>query len=277
MYAQHFVQGAYIVLLFTLVFFVVLSALLFIILRKEIISSLGREKEGAAWSHAILLAQEDERARISRELHDIVLQDLRFLSLNMHKIAKIEDAPERKKHCAEAASHLSDLVGRVRTTCDYLVPPSFRLQELSNALRNLCIDFNKRTGIECHADIVEAPAAAALDSKVQLQIFRIIQEALVNVEKHARAGKATVMFHHDADGRIYAGVFDDGAGFDCHLYLSGDPQYAVPMKTMGLRGMVERAALLNGELTISSEPGEGTSLRFVIPPQAGIKPLDEGG
>jgi len=265
---QHFATGAYIVLLFTLIFFVALSAVLLIILKKEITSSLGREKEGTAWSHAVLLAQEDERSRISRELHDTVVQDLRYLSLNMHKIAAIEEAPDRKKHCAETASHLSDLIRRVRTTCDYLVPPSFRFQELSNALRNLCIDFNKRTGIECHADIAEAPGAASLDSKKQLQIFRIVQEALVNVEKHARAGKATVMFHHDADGRILIGVFDDGEGFDSSRYLSGDPQYTALVKTMGLRGMTERAALLNGDLTISSEPGEGTSLRLVISPQA---------
>ena len=274
---QHFATGAYIVLLFTLIFFVALSAVLLIILKKEITSSLGREKEGTAWSHAVLLAQEDERSRISRELHDTVVQDLRYLSLNMHKIAAIEEAPERKEHCAEAASHLLDLVRRVRDTCDYLVPPSFRFQELSNALRHLCIGFSKRTGIECHADIAEAPAAVSLDSQKQLQIFRIIQEALVNVEKHARAGKATVMFHHDADGRILVGVFDDGEGFDSRLYLSGDPQYATSVKTMGLRGMTERAALLNGEFSISSEPGEGTSIRLVISPQTSIKRQGEAG
>jgi len=200
--AQHFATGAYIVLLFALVFFVVLSAVLIFFLKKELGRSLGREREGAAWSRAALLAQEDERARISRELHDTVAQDLRYLSLEVGKIGNIGETAARKKRCDDAAKLLLELIRRVRATCDYLVPPNFRFQGLPDALRHLCLDFGRRTGIECGADIIGDFAPGSFDAKKQLQVFRIMQEALVNVERHAKAAKVTVMYHRDAGGSV---------------------------------------------------------------------------
>ena len=94
----------------------------------------------------------------------------------------------------------------------------------------------------------------------------------MNVERHAKAAKVTVMYHRNADGSIHAGVFDDGAGFDLRGFAPPGNAACNPATTkMGIRGMKERAAFLNGELEISSEPGEGTSLRLVIP-RAGARP-----
>jgi len=265
---QHFATGAYIVLLCALVFFVAVAMFFIFRLKKELRRSIGREKERAAWSHAVLLAQEDERKRISRELHDTVAQDLRYLSLEMGRIGKTLEADERNKRCAEAAALLLDIIRRVRVTCANLVPPNFQLQGLPDALRNLCLDFGKRTGIECRTDIIDGSDPGSMDDKEQLQIFRIIQEALANVENHAKAGKVSVMFHRDAGGNVHAGVFDDGAGFDSQGFTHpGGAVYNVPMTMMGIRGMHERAAILNGSLEIASEPGEGTSLRLAIPPE----------
>jgi len=268
--AQHFAAGAYIILLIALVFFIGLSAVLIFALNRKLKSTLGREGKGAAYSRAVLLAQEDERARISRDLHDTIAQDLRGLSLQLAAIGKAVGEKEREELRA-AAAQLLTLVDKVRITCNHLVPPSFRFQGIQDALLHLCHDFGKRTGIECRADIAEGPGAGSeagtIDEKMQVQIYRIIQEALTNVAKHARAAEVSVMYRLGADGSIRAGVFDDGAGFT----PAGHAAYNGPIKTMGIRGMEERAAMLKGKLEITSEPGAGTSLRLVIPPERGPK------
>jgi len=272
--AQHFATGAYIILLIALVFFIALSATLIFALNRKLKSTLGREGKGAAYSRAVLLAHEDERARISRDLHDTIAQDLRGLSLQLTAIGKAVGEKEREELRA-ASAQLLTLVDRVRITCNHLVPPNFRFLGIQDALSHLCYDFGKRTGIECRADIAEGPAADAIDEKMQLQIYRIIQEALTNVAKHAQAAEVTVMYRRGADGSIRVGVFDDGAGFDATDFTPA--AYNGPIKTMGIRGMEERAAILKGKLDITSEPGMGTSLRLVIPPERGPKerPNDE--
>ena len=102
--AQHFAAGAYIILLIALVFFIGLSAVLIFALNRKLKSTLGREGKGAAYSRAVLLAQEDERARISRDLHDIIAQDLRGLSLQLTAIGKAVGEKEREELRAASAS-----------------------------------------------------------------------------------------------------------------------------------------------------------------------------
>ncbi|MCL2193590.1 MAG: sensor histidine kinase [Treponema sp.] len=263
--AQHFAVGAYIVLLFAFAISVTASIVLLFILNWKLKWLVGREQEMAAYSWAVLLAQEDERARLSRDLHDTVVQDLRFLVIEVGRIGRMEDAATRKESSTEAAALLSQLLRRVRNTCDYLVPPDFRFRSVQEALGQLCHDFNERTGIACHTDIIEDPEAGVLDKEKRLQIFRIVQEALVNIEKHAGATLVSVIFHRDSDGGVHAGVFDDGRGFN-----QGDiPADNIYRAKLGLRGIRERAEFLGGELAVTSEPGEGTSVRLYIPPVQG--------
>jgi signal transduction histidine kinase len=265
MEAGHYAAGAYFTLIFVLVFFIALTFILIYFLSRELNRSLRREKEGSYFSRAVLLAQEDERARLSRELHDTVAQDLRYLSLEMSKIGKTENTDDREKLCEDAASLHSDLIRKVRDICDYLVPPDFRFQGLSDALRRLCLDFGKRTGIDCRFDINENEKLKSLDEEKQLQIFRIVQEALTNVEKHAQASEAIVMLRCDPNGDISIGVSDDGKGF-IPPAKSALGKYTRRYKGehLGIRGMKERAALLGGNLEVKSEPGEGTLVRFQL-------------
>jgi len=263
--AQHFAAGAYIVLLSAFAVSVAVSIVLLFFLNRKLKWSIVREKESTAYSRAVLLAQEDERARLSRDLHDTVAQDLRFLMVEVGRICRTEDAATRKKSGAEAVALLSLLLRRVRTTCDYLVPPDFRFRSAREALGQLCHNFSERTGIECSVDIAEAPGCGVLTKEKRLQIFRIVQEGLVNIEKHADAALVSVMFRHNADGSVHAGVFDDGRGFSRRDIPGGDAHGT----TLGIRGMHERAALLGGKLELASEPGEGTSLRLSIPPAKG--------
>jgi signal transduction histidine kinase len=258
--AGRFAGAAYFRLLLVFIVFIALTAFVIWVFSRELVSSFRREAEGAVFTRAVLLAQEDERARLSRELHDSVAQDLRYLSLEMNKIGKTEEKTIREKLCAEAASMQAALIRKVRDICDYLVPPDFRFQGLPDALRRLCLDFGKRTGIDCRIDITEDIKIDSLDEEKQLQIFRIVQEALANVEKHAEAKEAIVILHSDGEGNIFTGISDDGRGFDPpgerELYSGAH---------LGIRGMNERAALLGGSLEIKSERGEGTMVRLELP------------
>jgi signal transduction histidine kinase len=260
--AGRFAGAAYFRLLRVFIVFIALTAFVILVFSRELVSSFRREAEGAVFTRAVLLAQEDERSRISRELHDTVAQDLRYLSLEMTKIGKTEEKTAREKLCVEAASMQAALIRKVRDICDYLVPPDFRFQGLPDALRRLCLDFGKRTGIDCRIDIAEDnkidSLINSLNEEKQLQVFRVVQEALANVEKHAEAKEAIVILRCYANG-IYVGVSDDGKGFDPPVkkdIYSG--------ARLGIRGMSERAALLGGDLEIKSERGEGTMVRLEL-------------
>jgi len=268
MEAGHYAAGAYFTLIFVLVFFIALTFILIYFLSRELNRSLRMVKESYNFSRAVLLAQEKERSRLSRELHDTIAQDLRYLSLEMNKIAKTEDSGEREKLCEAAASLQSDLIRKLRTICDYLVPPDFCFTGLPDALRRLCFDFDKRTGIDCRIDISEILSENknldSFDEEKQLQIFRIVQEALTNVEKHAEAKEAIVMLRGDSNGDIFIGISDDGKGFipnDKNISHNAEELKGLHL---GIRGMKERAALLDGIFEIKSEPGEGTFVRFQL-------------
>jgi signal transduction histidine kinase len=261
--AERYAHTAYLRLLLVFIAFIIITALLSLFLYRALSSSLRREAYGSWFSQSFILAQEAERSRLSRELHDTVAQDLRCLLLGMDKIGNCSDREERVKLCTEAAASHSALIRRVRDICDYLVPPDFRFQGIENSLRQLCLDYGKRTGIDCRVEIAEDVDLERLGEDKQLQIFRIIQEALTNVEKHSGATEAIVIIRRGSDNIIRVGISDDGKGFI--------PVVAYDLRTpyedahLGIRGMNERAALLGGSLLIKSEPGEGTLVCLEIP------------
>jgi len=220
-----------------------------------------REEEGSAFSQAVLVAQENERGLLYRELHDTVAQELRCLSLDIVKIGKTDEKAERQKLCAEAAALQSGIQRRVRGLCENLAPPDLDIMELPDALRRLCYNFSERADIECRVNIAKNINLNFLDRDKQLQFFRIVQEALTNVEKHSRAQLAIVILRAEADGGLSVSVSDNGEGFETQGITSGGTH-------LGLRSMRERAALLCGVLTINSGKGEGTMVHLSIPPPA---------
>jgi signal transduction histidine kinase len=223
-----------------------------------------QEAENLAFSRETLIAQEQERERISRELHDTVIQDLRCVSLGIERICRTDDEKEREKLREETTCLQSGLIKRLRDMCYYLVPPDFRLQGIGDALRQLCDDFGEKTGLDCRAAVTKAPVLEAMDMEKQLQIFRIVQESLNNVEKHAQA-KEVVVILQNTGGEIHVGISDDGKGFS--------PSQNLPPLHIGIRGMKSRAAMLGGTLEISSEPGEGTMVQLRLPGENNVKSI----
>ena len=223
-----------------------------------------REEESSSFSRVVLMAQEEERARISRELHDTVVQDVRRLSVEIDKIVKVDERTRREELYAEASVLQTAIAGSLRDICNNLVPLDFGLQGLPDALRRLCFDFDKRTGIVCRMEMAEGTNPGFLDRESQLQVFRIVQEALTNVEKHAKATEAVVALHSETDGNLVIGITDDGVGLKPRAQKDTVGSLPGGMR-MGLRGMNERATLLNGNLIVSGEQKKGTQIRLCVP------------
>jgi len=224
-----------------------------------------REKEGSAFSRAVLIAQEEERGRISRDLHDTVVQDMRQLSKEMDKIVRVDERTEREELYVEASILQTAIAGNLRDICNNLVPMDFDPQGLPDALRRLCLNFAERTGIDCLMEIADGAPPGFPSKEKNLQIFRIVQEALTNVEKHAKATKAIVELRSELNGNIVISITDDGVGLkpkmrkDLMGSLSGGTH-------LGIRGMNERAMLLGGSITINNNQGKGTQVLVRTPP-----------
>ena len=252
--AQRYIASSYFHLLIALMFFIVIIALLIRFLHQSLTISLKMETERAVFSHAYMLAQDDERARISRELHDTIIQDMRFLLLETEKIGNTDEKKEREKLSGKTTSMMADLIRKTREICSNIIPSDFRFSELPDAIQQLCLNFGEKTGIDCRAEIDGNVKLEFLAMEKRLQIFRIIQEALANIEKHAQAKEAIVTMRLQ-NNIVYIGVSDDGKGFNA----SNDKSH------IGIISMKERAVILGGRLRIESESGEGALVCLEIP------------
>jgi signal transduction histidine kinase len=233
------------------------------ILSSKLLKAENRERQSLEFSRETVIAQEQERGRIAKELHDTVVQDLVGLSLKTETMNKKEDAVERGRLCAEVVNDQKELMIRVRDICDNLIPPDFQYRRLEGALQRMCSLFEERTKIECQAIIQDNLQLGSLNFDSQLQCYRIVQECLANIEKHAQATMAPVVIRNSTETELLIIVSDDGKGFQppdrdsCHALKE--------QKHYGLWGIYERAASINGTLTIDSETGEGTTITLRVP------------
>jgi two-component system CheB/CheR fusion protein len=204
----------------------------------------------------LMAAQEEERARISRGLHDEVGQNLMALRLGL-KSLELPPGP-----AATAARGLHALVEKISTELRELAlelrPTALDDLGLVRALRDYLEDWSVRTGIatDFHPRISDEPR---LPSPVETTIFRIVKEVLNNVVKHAMAKSVNVVLEQRAS-QVVAIIEDDGAGFDVRAQA-----LTRNVKHLGLLTIKERAALLDGEVTVESAPGRGTTVFVRLP------------
>jgi signal transduction histidine kinase len=208
-------------------------------------------------SRRLIRAQEDERALLARELHDDVTQRLAVLAIDVSR------AELAAPHGAQAELMRSVHAQLVRLSEDihalaYQLHPSI-LEELGlvEALRAEC-ERRGRQGRLAVATDLESSAVVA-GKEAQLCLFRIAQEALNNVARHAGTGAASVTLRQ-ADGGILLAIHDEGVGFD--------PAFPRQGHSLGLASMHERVQLVNGTLDIESAPGHGTTVVAWVPAQA---------
>ena len=208
----------------------------------------------------ITKAQEEERKRIARELHDETAQDLYALNRELDNF--LRGNAGLSAECADflkgVAGQIKEVLQGVRRFDRDLRPPILDDLGLLSALRWLVDELKGQSGIA--ADITVSGNERRLSAEAELIVFRIVQEALRNVEKHAEASKLKVKVEFD-QGKMKLSISDNGKGFDLGESLAELPRAG----KLGLAGMEERVRLLGGTLKIQSKLGKGTTVEIEIP------------
>lgn len=208
----------------------------------------------------LISAQEEERRRIARELHDEATQSLAALAINLESIA--DSLPQRYQGTREKLDVLKEqaikTLGGIRSLALELRPSALDDLGLSMAVDWYAKDYLGKRGLDVKINAVGGKTK--LPAHTETMLFRIVQEALTNVVKHAEASQVRVELRL-SDLEAIVQVEDNGRGFDAEAALTERGA----RQNLGLHGMAERAALLGGTFSIRSQPGHGTCLRVEIP------------
>jgi signal transduction histidine kinase len=208
-------------------------------------------------SRSLLDVQEKERAALARELHDQLGQSLTALKLNAAALARTLEGPAADRMQQSLAIADQALAG-VRSLALDLRPPQLDQLGLAAALRDAVTRLGDQAGLR--ADFVDRTGGVRLDTTLATVVFRVAQEALTNVSRHAEAKHVVVGLHARA-GELRLLVADDGTGFD---YDAARAQ-AIKGTSMGILGMEERVALAGGRLRVTSRPRKGTRVYATFP------------
>lgn len=227
-----------------------------------LVSSRQRQEE---LSRRLERLQEAERQAIARELHDEFGQTLTALSIHL-QLAMHGDAERQARHLADTQRLVEDLAVRVRRMSLDLRPPMLDdlglLPTLLWYFERIAQQHQLQVTFEQHG------IERRFDPEIESAIFRIVQEALTNVARHAQTNAASVRLWSDAS-TLSAQIEDKGQGFDLDQVLKRH-------SSSGLRGMQERAHLLGGALVIEARPGAGACLTALLPLAARAKPAEQG-
>lgn len=207
----------------------------------------------------ILTAQEDERKRLSRELHDELGQSLTVLKLSLRAAGRhLLEPPEVKEDLGNITLYLDETIEKVRRLSRALCPAILEDLGLAPALKYLVNEFSNHYEINHDFDLVDLDHL--FPKEAQIIIYRIFQESLTNIAKHAQASKVHLAIRQ-AQGAILLEMEDDGQGFEATRILSRSSRE----KGLGLAALNERAKMLGGSLQINSQKGRGTRITCVIP------------
>jgi signal transduction histidine kinase len=211
------------------------------------------ERLDAAMATQRQLAEAGERARIARELHDSISQDLfslRLLAGGLRKAlpagSPLRPQVQTMEHTATATMH------EMQALLLELRPVALADVGLLPALEELCQAYRQRLGVTVDADL----EPMSLSPPAEHAVLRVVQEALANAVKHAQPTQIRLRLHHQ-NGQVEVTVTDDGAGFE--------PAHAEQRHGLGLRLMRQRVAELGGTFQLDSTPGQGTSVRILLP------------
>jgi signal transduction histidine kinase len=219
-------------------------------------------EELSRMSSELLTAQENERLRIARELHDDLGQSLTLIKLKIGLIdINMTEAHQRVKSlCDDASNHVDQAIEGMRRLSRDLCPATIETLGTTIALRKLVEDFNKTGGVRIDADI-ENVDELPLQSGILL--YRIFQEGLNNIIKHSGATSANISLKKN-NGKISIEIKDNGKGLEIDA-IETESRKTEPLATLGLTIMRARIRTLGGVLEIQSKANEGTRLFFAIP------------
>ena len=227
--------------------------------------ALQQQVELRGMSHKILLAQEDERKRISRELHDVIAQTL--VGINVHVAALAHQNSANFDDLQQRIANTQKLVeGSLKIVHQFaleLRPTVLDDLGLIPALQAFLKDFMDTTGIRVSLEI--SSSIEEESESIRTTFYRIVQEALMNVAQHAKASSVQVSIRRLADG-ISLEITTDGHGFEIE-----EVNCPMTRNRLGLLGMKERAEMVGGVFSVNSEPGSPTTLRVMV----GLHPIKQ--
>lgn len=219
------------------------------------------EEERVALLQKIVTSQEDERRRIARDMHDSLGQQLTALRL---KLASMKDGPFVDGRIAESLETLQEMGRRIDSEVNFLVwelrPTILDDLGLVAAIDNYSREWSKHFNIPAEFHAGTFPRSERLNSNIETNLYRITQEALNNVYKHAKARNASIVIEM-RKGELVLVIEDDGVGFE----TDGIGRVQESGRGLGLIGMRERAAIIGGKVEIESAPGKGTTIFVRIP------------
>ena len=207
-----------------------------------------------ALSGRLITAQEDERQRVARELHDDVNQRLALLAIELQ-------SPGAAEHISDTSAKVQELARDVHVIAHHLQPPYLAHHGLARELRAYCAEMSARHGLTVHCRVPEVGVELAAGGS--LALYRVVQEAVQNAVKHGGADEISVELGASPRWASVT-VVDNGRGFD--------PERAQRRRALGIAGMKERMRLVGGWLNIDSAPGAGATVSAWVP----LEPASEG-
>jgi signal transduction histidine kinase len=203
----------------------------------------------------LISAREDARRRLARELHDSFSQRLALISMLAARLEiEKKDRQAVETGVKRIQEDISNLSADIHDIAKQLHPQILEDLGLSDAIASFCSSFSAKEGIPVDFETCELLNSISLDTS--LNIYRIVQESLANATKHAKANRIKVSIETH-QGMLILRIRDDGIGFD--------PELVRKKSRLGLVSLRERAAIIGGELSISSAPGSGTEITVEVP------------
>lgn len=243
-------------LIFDVIFFTMLACTL--ILAVRYIRNKKSLHESNEYLSYTIRGQEEERSRIARELHDTIAQDIRYCK----GLSESKDSGNPEKKLSQIAELLGKSLQEIRSISYNLAPPDLIKNNLINNILNLCSEFSAKSGIEFRFTVLDGTNTSFLTADESLNLYRIVQESLNNIFKHAHATEATVLLRNETgieEKGLFIFVTDDGKGFD----TSREDIFS-SKNHFGLTGMKKRTALIGAKLSIDSAVNEGTQVSIMI-------------
>lgn len=212
-----------------------------------------------ATQRRLITEREDERKALAREIHDQVIQDLLSFNYRLEEIENSESSPTLQQNLGTIRQGIRDVVSGLRQICSDLRPPTIDHHGLSAAIDSMAHEWSERNSIPIQVEI--DPALGRLPETIELSVFRIVQEGLNNIRKHADASRVRLSLQRTPSASLLVRLEDDGHG----LAVPADLSSLAANKHFGLVGISERVALLRGTMNIESSRGNGMILQVEIP------------
>ncbi len=232
-------------------------------------------------TETITQVQENERSRISRDLHDTVTQDIRTALLYTHKLNESKNLSEEQKNLLQKIQKIEEEnLKNIRNIIRNLTPNEIESASITQLLSELCENTNESTEIKCKFYAETSELLSKINTEQKLHIFRIVQESINNAIKYSKASEISVIMREENDSAnqdqtsLLFMISDDGIGIaeKTKVYVEEnedkDSEDILSENThLGIKGMKSRAALLGAKLEIKSDKETGTQIKLFLPMQ----------